>query len=82
VGQANLPRGVMTKTVRVRWNGRVVAEKAVTGETELTWRIRGDVGLSRLEVEAPIDPASDDALAWGAIGPVGVALGELRFTAP
>lgn len=78
----NLPRGVMTKTVRVRWNGRVVAEKAVTGETELTWRIRGDVGLSRLEVEAPIDPASDDALAWGAIGPVGVALGELRFTAP
>lgn len=76
----NLPPGVATRRVIVRWNGRVVAERALTGEAEVSWTIEGDVGLNQLELEAPVEPASDEARAWGAVGAVGVAVGDLRFT--
>ena len=76
----NLPAGAATKPVVVRWNGRVVVDRTLDGPTTVSWPVRGDVGTNLLELEAPIDPPSDVARTYGAAGPVGVAVGELRFS--
>ncbi|MBK9030798.1 MAG: hypothetical protein IPL61_05565 [Myxococcales bacterium] len=76
----NLAPGAATKAVIVRWNGRVVADRSLEQATNLTWTIAGDVGINELTIEAAIDPPSAEATAYAATGPVGVAVGELRFT--
>jgi hypothetical protein len=76
----NLSPGALTKSVVVRWNGRVVVDRAIAGATPLEWTIVGDVGMNDLSIEAAIDPPSVVAGSLGAVEPVGVALGELRFT--
>ena len=63
----------------MRWNGRVVVERALAAATVVEFAIADDVGTNELTIEAAIDPASADATAAAATGPVGVAVGELRF---
>ena len=64
----------------VRWNGKIVVDQAIGAATMVSWPAVGDVGTNELTIEAAIDPPSAEATTYAAQGPVGVAVGELRFS--
>lgn len=76
----NLAPGATTKAVVVRWNGKIVVDQAIGAATMVSWPAVGDVGTNELTIEAAIDPPSAEATTYAAQGPVGVAVGELRFS--
>jgi hypothetical protein len=64
----------------VRWNGKVVVDRTIGEATMVSWPVVGAVGTNELTIEAAIDPPSAEATVYAAQGPVGVAVGELRFS--
>lgn len=75
-----VPNGGGRVDVVVRWNGEVVAQQPLASDAIVRWQIHGDVGDNVLSIEAPLAPADERARSLGALGEVGVALGELTFT--
>jgi len=64
--KADLAPGVVAAPIVVRWNGDVVVRATLDGQaTTVTWSIQGDVGDNLLAID----------------GPIGLMVGELRFTA-
>ena len=78
--EPNLAAGAATKAVIVRWNGKVVVDRALSAETVVTWPIEGNVGINELVIEAALDPVSERAQARGARTATGVGVLDLRFT--
>lgn len=80
--QPNLGPGVLGKPIVVRWNGEVVVRTTLApGPTTVAWTIAGDVGANRLAIEAALDPPTPIAGLPAATTAVGLAVGEVRFTA-
>ena len=67
----------------VRWNGDVVARATLTDQQgTVAWTIAGDVGDNLLSIEAALDAPNPIVGMSMPNVPVGVAVGEIRFTAP
>ena len=70
------------QTAVVRWNDRIVFRGPLGAQpTTVDWMIAGEVGLQELVIESEVAPA---AAELGGVpvpsGPVGVAVGVLRFS--